>query len=95
MTPSDMSTMTPTQHQVNATREDTVQLEMVKILQQIRQKLLTKNGQQGTNTNINNNNHGQHRGPRKILTMLPLIETKRINTFGRMVDVITLSLSAI
>ena len=33
MTPSDMSTMTPTQHQANATRANRVQLEMLKNLQ--------------------------------------------------------------
>ena len=58
MNPSDMSTMTPTQHQANAKQTDTVQLEMLKILQQIQQSLLTTDGQQETNTNSNNNDRG-------------------------------------
>ena len=56
---------------------------------------MTTDGQQGTNTNNNSNNRGRRRGQRKLLTMLPLIEEKRINTVGYMVEAITLLPSVI
>ena len=52
-TPSDMSTTTPLQHQANATRSNPVQLEMLKILQQIQQNLTTADVQQPMNNSTN------------------------------------------
>ena len=66
MTPSDVSTMTSAEHKANTMKSDTVQLEMLKILQQIQQNLTTTGGQQGTGNNNSNNNNGRRgRAPRK------------------------------
>ena len=41
LAPSDLSTITPSQHQANAVQMDLVQMEMLKILQQMQQTMLS------------------------------------------------------
>ena len=42
ITSTEMSSITPSQHQANAVKTDPVQLEMLKILQQMQQSMLTQ-----------------------------------------------------
>ena len=62
-TPSEVSTLTSVMHQANATRTDPVQLEMLKLLQQIQQSLTTTDNLQPASNNTNRRTRG--RGPRK------------------------------
>ena len=58
--------MTSAEHKANTMKSDTVQLKILKILQQIQQSLTTTGGQQGTGNNNSNNNNGRRgRAPRK------------------------------
>ena len=74
MTPSDMSTMTPTQYQANATQTDTVQLEMLKKISKFnkvyRQRMDNKEQILTTTTITVVDTEVQS----KLLTTLPLIE---------------------